>query len=84
MLDGVTSLDGTGSVITVPVNDGEAGTVGSNLIAVTLPVALPGGTGTGGSTDSSTPAGGTTSATTPPHPRRKASAVGPAVTPAVR
>ena len=46
MLDGVTSLDGTGSVITVPVNDGEAGTVGNNLIAVTLPVALPGGTGT--------------------------------------
>ena len=82
MLDGVTSLDGTGSVITVPVNDGAAGTAGNNLIAVTLPGGT--GTGTGGSTDSSTPAGGTTSATTPPHPRRKASAVGPAVAPAVR
>jgi hypothetical protein len=46
MLDGVTSLDGTGSVITVPVNDGAAGTAGNILIAVTLPVALAGGTGT--------------------------------------
>jgi hypothetical protein len=40
-----TGSDGTGSVITVPINEGAAGTGGNNLIAVTLPVALPGGAG---------------------------------------
>lgn len=65
---------GTGSVITVPVNDGATGTGGNNLVVVTLPVtlpvALPGGTatdddGTGtctvGKADPSGSAGGTTS-----------------------
>jgi hypothetical protein len=58
----------TGSVVTVPVNDGAAGTGGDNRVVVTLPVALPGspatdddGTGTGGNADPSRAAGGTTS-----------------------